>query len=188
MIDYLEALLEEENEETGEGLLPGRRVLVRAAAGLSPAPSYETEEERGGDEAFPLAEPAEGETGLWSQTAALARQAAWPEETVLPRREPGEPEEGEEASALLPERLQWERWAAEAALLSPAVRRETEGAVLYEALRRAAQTARAGRMGPGTVSLTLPDRAAPAPGLTLTDIDRAVQRDARRFDGGYTLY
>ena len=189
MIDYLEALLEEENEETGEELLPGRRVPARAAAGVSSVPSDDgTGEDRGGDEAFPLAEPAERETGLRLQTAAPVRQTAWPERTVLPRREPGESAEEEGAGAPLPELLQWERQAAEAALLLPAARAETEGAALYEALRRAAQTARAGRMGPGTVSLTLPDRAAPAPGLTITDIDRAVQRDARRFDGGFTLY
>ena len=188
MIDYLEALLEEEAEENGEELTPGRKVIVRTASQSSPLLQENEGEDRGGDEPSALEESAERGKTLWPASAALASQAAWAEGEASLRQEPGEPEREAGMTDLLPERLTWERRAAEAALLSSAGRRETEGAALYEALRRAARTARAGRQGPGTVALTLPDRAASAPGLTLTDIDRAVQRDARRFDGGYTLY
>jgi len=37
-------------------------------------------------------------------------------------------------------------------------------------------------------SVTLPEAPAPTPGWTAEELDRAVERDARRYDGGFPLY
>ena len=43
--------------------------------------------------------------------------------------------------------------------------------------------------GPGkSLTVTLPRETARAGGLDLETLDRAVQRDARRYDGGFPLY
>lgn len=188
MIDYLEALLEEEAGETEDSPLSGRKVLVRVSSKPSPDDREDAAEIRE-DAVSPMSEEtAEGRADLWPDAPALARQAGWAEGMALSPRETVDALAEGEKIPLLSDRLRTERRAASAAFLPSAERSALAGEALYEALRRAARTARAGRQGPGTVALTLPDRAVSAPNLTLTDIDRAVQRDARRFDGGYTLY
>jgi len=65
-----------------------------------------------------------------------------------------------------------------------------EAAALLEDLSRARQVAEYGAStGGGPVRLSVP-QAGPAVGggLELEALDRAVQRDARRYDGGFTLY
>ena len=41
---------------------------------------------------------------------------------------------------------------------------------------------------PPTFTVTLSEAPDPAPGLTAGELDRAVERDARRYDGGFSLY
>lgn len=63
------------------------------------------------------------------------------------------------------------------------------GAVrLLEELRRAELAAGAIRHQGNPVTVTLPEEGIPRGGLDLERIDRAVQRDARRYDGGFSLY
>ena len=66
--------------------------------------------------------------------------------------------------------------------------RTAGSAVLAQRLRRTGRVSRLARGGGSTVTVTLPDRSSPAPALDLLALDRAVQRDARRYDGGFTLY
>lgn len=62
------------------------------------------------------------------------------------------------------------------------------GASLAEWLRRAERTARAAAGGQGVVSVTLPGEGRGHRPVDLLTLDRAVQRDARRYDGGFSLY
>ena len=73
-------------------------------------------------------------------------------------------------------------WAEEAVPLRSA------GVRLLEGLRRAELAAGAIRHQGGPVTVTLPEEGIPGKGLDLERIDRAVQRDARRYDGGFFLY
>lgn len=66
--------------------------------------------------------------------------------------------------------------------------RTVGSAVLAQRLRRTGRVSRLARGGGTAVTVTLPDRSSPAPALDLLALDRAVQRDARRYDGGFTLY
>lgn len=187
MIDYLEALLEEEAEETVDILRLGRRVLTGMGAAGNP-PAEEEAVERGEGEESASEEWTVREAEFRSAFSAPARQESWPEILSSVRKESGEAGESEESPALAEQLQGAGRQVAALAALRETRGEEPTGAELYHTLQRAAQAARMGRRRPGTFSLTLPNRAAPAPGLTLTEIDRAVQRDSRRFDGGYTLY
>lgn len=61
--------------------------------------------------------------------------------------------------------------------------------VLLQALSEARRTTQAALSHTaGTTLPTLPALADTSPSLTLLDWDRAMQRDARRYDGGFTLY
>ena len=64
------------------------------------------------------------------------------------------------------------------------------GTWLLAALGRAGRARRALRQGPGAVTVPLPGPGeAPAAGETdLESLDLALQRDARRYDGGFPLY
>lgn len=72
--------------------------------------------------------------------------------------------------------------------VEPLEGRTVGSAVLAQRLRRTNRVSRLARGGGSTVTVTLPDRSSPAPALDLLALDRAVQRDARRYDGGFTLY
>ena len=73
-------------------------------------------------------------------------------------------------------------WAEEAVPLRSA------GVRLLEGLRRAELAAGAVRHQGNPVTVTLPEENLPGTGWDLECIDRAVQRDARRYDGGFFLY
>lgn len=38
------------------------------------------------------------------------------------------------------------------------------------------------------IEVLLPEKVQAEPGLTVEELDRAVERDARRYDGGFSLY
>ena len=69
-----------------------------------------------------------------------------------------------------------------------AVPLRSAGVRLLEGLRRAELAAGAIRHQGNPVTVTLPEEGIPGGGLDLERIDRAVQRDARRYDGGFPLY
>ena len=73
-------------------------------------------------------------------------------------------------------------WAEEAVPLRSA------GVRLLEGLRRAELAAGAILHQGSPVTVTLPEENLPGTGWDLERIDRAVQRDARRYDGGFFLY
>ena len=63
------------------------------------------------------------------------------------------------------------------------------GAVrLLRQLSRGVQAAGAVRQQGRSMTVTLAEEAPQAGSLDLETIDRAVQRDARRYDGGFSLY
>ncbi len=58
-----------------------------------------------------------------------------------------------------------------------------------QALSRTGRSLRALRSGPGVMTVTLPDGGGEtAAGTDLETLDLAMQRDARRYDGGFPLY
>jgi len=65
---------------------------------------------------------------------------------------------------------------------------EEEAAELLGAVRRAQESARFVEGERRRVSVTLPEGGASADGWSLQALDRAVERDARRYDGGFALY
>lgn len=175
MIDYLEALLPEEEGEEEALELAGPSFPRPAGAGAAedrPGPPGQ------GTGAEELPEPEDmTPEAVWAPLAVKGRQML-----------------GLQAGA-------WERTAAEAweRPASPAALeageplghgREQGAAALLERLSRARQTAGYGSgPGGGAVRLSVPQGAeAGGGGLELEALDRAVQRDARRYDGGFALF
>ena len=65
---------------------------------------------------------------------------------------------------------------------------EPSSSPVYAALRRAQAAADFVRRQSRSFTVTLPDSPQAEPGLTARQLDRAVERDARRYDGGFSLY
>lgn len=160
MIDYLEELLEEEAAVDLEGNL---LTVVGHRRGAPP-----TGEEEAGEEDDPdRLSPGAAQAGQKARLPAVEEDTAEGESASL------------EAAAAAPagERT----WAAAQA-------RETGAAGLVWQLRQASRAARLALPGQASVTVTLPGGES-APGrLDLLELDRAVQRDARRYDGGFPLY
>lgn len=161
MIDYLAEALTEGREE--ELLSRGRRVTVRP-----PKEKKEEDPETGGTRP-----PDEGPART---------------ETSVPAEDP--PGDGKEES------LPPEEWIApelravfrQDRLLRGEERPEAAGTIL-QALSRTGRSLRALRSGPGVLTVTLPDGGGEtAAGTDLETLDLAMQRDARRYDGGFPLY
>lgn len=71
----------------------------------------------------------------------------------------------------------------------PPGRRTTGAAALEAQLRRSGRLSQAAQTGGAAVTVALPEGAQPAASAAdLTALDRAVRRDARRYDSGFTLY
>lgn len=180
MTDYLELLLagaeDEDREETAEADRPARPVPLaaeRAAGGETRAPAPERRTEK----AAAPGDPA-GEIGTAAMAEELRRAAEGARKGTAARE-----------------------WADRQAAQPPAARRDLpEGAVMGgESAPEAALLRRAVRLRRTAAAAALPPpgrggEAAPAGaaerGRTLTaeGLDRAVQRDARRYDGGFSLY
>ena len=110
----------------------------------------------------------------------------WEEETPLrmgQRLEDGSPPEESE----IREEKQWARDGSPS-WTEAAVPPRSAGVRLLDGLRRAEFAAGAIRHQGNPVTVTLPEEGFPGKGLDLECIDRAVQRDARRYDGGFPLY
>ena len=173
MIDYLEAVLAEEREE--EFPAQSRRVAVRPPEKRKKPDPIGTEKPRSpeSEPAETRAAPAEGETA------------------EVPGVTPAE-ETAEETAAL----LFGEEWMDPAlqeapgrGWISQAERPAEAAGVLLEALSRTGRSLRALRSGPGIMTGTLPEAGAgAAEEPALEALDLAMQRDARRYDGGFQLY
>lgn len=192
MTDYLEALLPEEREEEEE--LSGASPLGRTGRVLPPeregAPGETVSgEDRAEDNGLLSRQPSPLET---AQRFAAARR----EGEDVPQAQGQTP--GEELPPWAGPGLQL---AAELASAARSVRRAAgmpapagSGAgaeALLGSLEQARQAVRAVNLrtaASGGGSLSLPEEGGAAPGLSLAELDRAVQRDARRYDGGFTLY
>ena len=108
------------------------------------------------------------------ETAPAAPAAALPQADRPPRPEEPEPAADDPARAALPP--------------ESAAARQLGAALLDQRLRRTGRVSRLAQAGGSALALRLPEPAPAAAAPTLLDLDRAVQRDARRYDGGFTLY
>lgn len=158
MIDYLAAVLGEVQEEL-EGLAPRRVVLGRRAA-----PEARGAEDEAGEREERSLSPAEAEKTLWLEEGA---EGETPVLAALDR--------AEETAATA------SRWTA-------AGGREEDGGVLYRSLRKVARVAQVAEGGREPVTVALPAGTAEGAGGDWSGLDRAVERDARRYDGGFPLY
>lgn len=159
MIDYLAALLGEREE--AEVDLAGRQVVLRRKeAADAGGPGEETGGQAAGD--FLAREEEDGD-------------AVWLEGDLLG------------SSPVLDGLAVADGAAAVAAWLEEVEVRTGGGEALYQALQRSGRAARLAAGGRETVTVTLPGKTAGA-AEDWDGLDRAVQRDARRYDGGFTLY
>ena len=176
MMDYLEELLPEEDGEAlalelGQQVVPRRMEEPGAGQELSPPAPGEGAE-------VPVVQPmgrADADE-LWAPLEEKGRRTAWLREAAQGKPEIDIPETALPAAALGEEMASSRRTVGAAALL--------------EDLSRARQVADYGAStGGGPVRLSVP-QAGPAVGggLELEALDRAVQRDARRYDGGFALF
>lgn len=160
MIDYLEELLEEEAAVDLEG-----RPLVTVGRKRV----IQLDEEKAPDGEDRLGRSAEAEP------EGVVREDGWgevpaPEAEAVPWLE---------TAALEKRTLAW----------LEASRGRASGVVsLAESLRRAGRAARMVPAGQGAVTVKVPGEGAVHRTVDLLELDRAVQRDARRYDGGFPLY
>lgn len=162
MIDYLAALLGEQVEEETVEALSGRQVAVRRKRTATTGGQENAGGERNG-EALP---GEERETDVRFEETDDWQGAAPGLDTLAAV-------EGEDRAGI---------WLAE-------TRAGREGGnALYEALGRTARVARLAGGGRETVTVTLPSGPVEHSGEDWSALDRAVQRDARRYDGGFALY
>lgn len=161
MIDYLEALLEEDREEEeGKPLYLPRQRTLRRRKGQTEDTFVRPPEQRADFE-----EPFREERGE--------------DASPLPGEEPLR-EEGEEPDT-----------ASVSVSFRPLSGTEQAGTgtpALYEAMIRARRGARASVGTANTLTVTLPGEVSSQQPPDWTALDRAVQRDARRYDGGFSLY
>ena len=160
MIDYLEQVLEGEEDETlwqekrrVAVAPPGKESAQEAPAVMRSAVRADGPEESG---PVPAAEGPEEEFGLMPETE-------WT----------GDPEDRGDP---------WEDWLPRTDGTG-----ETAGALLGD-LRRARRGSRAARSGQRVMTVTWPVTENAPAGLDAEALDLAVQRDARRYDGGFALY
>ena len=67
--------------------------------------------------------------------------------------------------------------------------RETGETALFSAVRRAERAADLVRGSRRNLTVTVPETAGgETAGLTVEELDRAAERDARRYDGGFSMY
>ena len=162
MIDYLEMVLEAEQEDTR--LLEGRRAAVRP-------PERKRPEERstGGTKPPQEEDPVRAETPAPAEDAPDdgTRESLFPEEWITPE-------------LLEAPRRSW---------LPRGEDRAEAAGVLLQALSRTGRSLRALRGGSGVMTVTLPGEGGEtASGPDLEALDLAMQRDARRYDGAFQLY
>lgn len=164
MIDYLEELLEEETAVS---------LTERPLGGWEEFPQEETETAVPPDQQKP-----------WGP--ALPPE---PEAPAEPGREGTTLPYGERRGQSFPWEAQMTRSRNTLRWQDSAGARRAGGENLAQALRRAQRTARAAAQERRALRVLLPEgNEAPRPMMDVQELDRAVQRDARRYDGGFPLY
>ena len=167
MTDYLEALLDDlDDQEEASVLDPGHKIVVPAGSYVRGAHEREAENppDQLGQRTGPIQVPGQVRRPGLSGQESLSHD----------RGKDGVPDQpaGPDLPPWLPET-------------------EPDGAAgqgLYEALAKARNAVRLVRQGQGGVTVTVPAASPAAPGLDLLTIDQAMERDARRYDGGFPLY
>lgn len=177
MRDYLEEWLEGESGAVLPRRQRGGAGTVRRSSGQEGEEVVPLAAERGTPlEESNLAQQGAGEgLDLLAEAAAAPEELAWP---VSERRERKWPA-GETAEQPLPGQGEL-----------PQEDREMSPQELYVALGQAASVSRRAverAAGHSPAIVTVPVPAAEAR-RDWEDLDRAVQRDARRYDGGFALY
>lgn len=205
MTDWIEWMLGEDDEEEAED--EERPALDGAAEVRRPAPPREDGAE---DELEPEAEPEEApewKPGYGKQDAAPEALggtdwaglrtdgtdwARWTAEAGLDAIAPEWARETAEAGRKLGGDLENRPEAAGAGSPGPARKPDRGGsAALMELYRGAAEGARAPApaLAPERAPRTVLEReTGGAPGLTVEELDRAVRRDSRRYDGGMSIF
>lgn len=175
MINYLESLLEEqEDEESCLGLkgleftLPGKR--------------FAQEDEKAGGVAEKTGTEGAGAQRTEAKETDAERAATQKTETAA---------EALRQSRKMPVGEMWKRGKIPSAFPAARFGGETpspKGAWLYQQLTRGRRLLGMVERGPGQMTLTLTGEQPAAPPLSLPRLDRAFQRDARRYDSGFSLY
>lgn len=189
MRDYLEALLEEQQEPEREAAPlpeePAAGGTFRRDGGEAPereadAPAVQPFEIEGERSAAPDGEiSVEKRAGAaeWMPEAGLEPVAVFGAERVRSGEPvPAEPEPAQRGQGVEEPAAGAERWSG-GALYADLVRREAAAAWPETAVRRAQP-----------MPLSKPGSPAGAGTVTLAELDRAVQRDARRYDSPFPLY
>lgn len=187
MVDWIERLLPPEEDEEEED------VLLREAGGVLPPPEDEAGED--GSAAGENRAPEAGEDGLAAAEAAAeqGRDPGGVAEEFWGRAIDGQTAEqlarrtaqdGEAAAAAPPRRQgQGEGPGAERA------RTAAEGLeALYRQTARAAQAAAPALEARPVERLVRVQEAEGGAALTAEELDRAVRRDSRRYDGGMSIF
>jgi len=183
VIDYLEKAMEQDREESDESeTLPeeiarsrpyvSRRKDREEKAGDGPLPEEESEAL---PEAVDLGQVRRAVAGVVER--ALAAEAAEIQASVLDRREEETPAvEGTERALPVPAEGTETRRAEAAA-----------PARLWQRLARSAQWVGAAQGRARHITVEVPESGGSG-GWDLYALDRSVERDARRYDGGFGLY
>lgn len=176
MRDYLEALLEEQQEPEREApALPEEPAVggnYRRDGGEAP------EREAAASAVQPFEIERERSAAPDGETAPVERAgtAEWLLETGLGPTAAAGAENARRAASAVEEAEAAEPWSG-GALYADLVRREAAAAWPETAVRRAQP-----------MPLSRPGSPAGGETVTLAELDRAVQRDARRYDGPFPLY
>ncbi len=213
MTDHLEELLEEQEElarEREEAMgwleLPGeipagrsRRAARREEAETDGRSEMlpEGERESGGrpaetqDWAAAEQRPLEEGPGKGLTEAEQERESAGPERTAAERAA----ENGQEINWSPAEHPGWTRtgetagaWEETEEIRWGAPKQSTGAAWLYRQIRQSAAEAGAIPLGTGRWTAPVQRRDEPAAEFSPQTLDRLLERDARRYDGGFPLY
>lgn len=205
MTDWIEWMLGEDDEEEAEDeerpALDGAAEVRRPAAPREDGAEDEMEPEgepekapewKPGYETRDAAPEALGGTDWAGVRTDGTDWARWTAEAGLDAMAPEWTREAAGAGRALGGDLENGPEAAGAGLPGPARRPDRGGsAALMELYRGAAEGARAPApaLAPERASRTVLEReTGGAPGLTVEELDRAVRRDSRRYDGGMSIF
>lgn len=192
MTDYLALALAQEETGREEGETPELAVgglavgVSRPASGKAPARREADLEEK------------EGAPAAGAAVASLLARTPFAGERPRKAGDRAQPEEGGDALSPAGRGISSERlWARGAAKESPSdlplasggslSPEEPSGAAWLRRLARTAEAAGYVRDRRGVLALPAPEEAS-LPAMGAEELDRAVERDARRYGGGFELY
>lgn len=192
MTDYLALALAQEETGREEGETPELAVGGLAVGGSPPASGKAPARGEAG------LEEKEGAPAAGDAVASLLARTPFAGERPWPAGGGALPEEGgggiAPAGMVSPAERLWARGAAKKSPLdlpltsggAPAIA-EPSGAAWLRRLARTAETAGYVRDRRGVLALPAPEVAS-LPAMEAEELDRAVERDARRYGGGFELF